>query len=490
MDEVEKSTAPVRHGFPNPKLGRMLDLMTKMPQFTRLSARVREISRHTSDFASLRAACIQDGIKQDLLQLVKQNRDIPDELPVLGAAPPTTALYGMVGRGVAVVDVGSGNCMKIKRYTGELKITAVDPNLSNEGHVVKQFKGTLAEYSKNNANDNVYTSWMAVPQLSQEEVDLLQSSDGLHMVPDHDLLLDQGVAVKQELKVKVSTLGGHYYDNYIKWPGYAISPGYLLCPMFKKRKFVYHLDTQQKGPYVPQCDATPAGFYDLDFTDVTPKFDGVFRELENMPSGTTLTGRNGDYLSGPSQFSEHFCLHLEELDEVFVLLRIVQYRGYVPPHCGSTLRHFCEDVKIKINGKPVLPPPPWQQTGLASKVSLVWEDGDTTMFFDAPTDGLISRKDGADHYCKHMWTVDLLQADVPAVRAALNHEGYTLRIMGTWEEGINELTMLRDGPQVTMNIVKTRKDKHTRTSVDTVVYLLDRPTLAEQAAIGEYNIKA
>lgn len=493
MEDVEISTVPVRHGFPNPKYGRMLDLIRSVPQYRELAARIQQTARELGpgfSLADLRTSCTEAGIKAQVLALVDKNRGIQDQHPVMGAPPPTNTVYGMFGSGVNIVDVGSGNCMKIRRYTGSLKITAVDPNLLNESkHVIKEVKLSLADFLKPDpGQDLLFTSWMSMTQLSLHEEELLRASDGLHLVPDHELLVSQGIATRSGDSVEVRTFKGVYTDRFVSMRGVAVSPGYILAPTFRKRDVEVVLGPAVAGSYIPQIDAKPAGFYDLNFTDITPKFDGVPYELECDGGKAQLTGRNGDTNEGVCSFDEHLCLHIEELEGCYVLFRIVYYRGMIPPHHGSVLRAFCERVNVRINGKPVLGPPPWRGGEINTGVLLHWMDGEGHKVFKVPVDGVVTRVDGSDFYCKYMWTVDLKHADLAKVKKKLEDAGYTLKVVGEWFEGINELSLVRDGAAVTMRPLKPRRDKNRTTPVDTVLYLVDRPTLGESSVLNDAYI--
>ncbi|MCD1171636.1 hypothetical protein KPL84_00400, partial [Bacillus anthracis] len=63
-----------------------------------------------------------------------------DARPQLGAPPNSCQVYGRFSKGCNILDIGSGNCSKLARYTGTLKITAVDPDLADVGYVLNSIK--------------------------------------------------------------------------------------------------------------------------------------------------------------------------------------------------------------------------------------------------------------------------------------------------------------------------------------------------------------
>jgi len=490
----EKSTVPVRHGFPNPKYGRVLDLIRNIPAYRELATQIKAQATALGPgfrMADLKAQCTDIGVKERLRALVNANRDIPDESPVMGAPPPTNVVYGMFGQGTDIVDIGSGNCMKIKRYTGDLRITAVDPNLNNESrHVLNEFKMSATEFLQQHSGDLLFTSWMSMPQLSHAERDAILECDGLHLVPDHDLLVELGIGVRSGEFVTVRTIRGNYDDNFLALPGTSPSPGYVLSPSFRRRAIVATFTTASTmGEERPVINARPVGYYDLDFADLSPKFDGVSYELEFHESQAWLTGRNGAYRLGQvTGFPAHACFHLEDLGECWILFRVVQYRGMVPPHSGVCLRHFLSRVSIEIDGKPVLAPPRWEGQGLVTSVGLSWEDAGLRHYFDAPVDGVITRIDGSDFYCKYQWTVDLRYQDLAALRKEIAGQCLVLRVSKSEYSGIYEFAMVREGPVVILKPLKPRVDKTTATKLETVMYLLDRPTLGEVSVLTESSI--
>lgn len=498
MSSKEKSSIPVKHGFPNPCYGQALNLIRNVSEYRHLAARIRsEAARMranggTVDMAALFQQCADKGIKKDLQTLFEQQKTVPKENPVLGPPPPTNELYGRFGKGVSIVDVGSGNCMKLVRASGTLNITAVDPNLTNISRaVLTPVRDTLLGFFKQPSIDLdlIFTSFMSLPQISAAEWRPLLDFDGLHMVPDHMELIKNKIALVQEDgKIKVRTGVCDYVDHPVDIPGVALEPGYLLSPMFRRRNISidYGPEVVQQA-YSPTIDARPCGFYDLNFSDVGPKFDGVAHEIEVSSGQAYVVDRAGNQRIGLASVDFHFCLHVEELECCYILLRIVSWRGMIPPHHGDVMRYFIERVNINISGKPLLSSPRWEGGSFSDGPLLRWKEGDKFREFRAPVDGVISRERGKDYYCKYMWTVDVSENSLPAISKVLENGGYRLEIEGSFLPGLNECALTRSAAVVKLRPLKPRIDKTKETAPDTVLYLVDRPTLAETELItGTY----
>ncbi|MCD1185623.1 hypothetical protein, partial [Leptospira sp. Pond_2020] len=302
--------------------------------------------------------------------------------------------------------------------------------------------------------------------------------DGLHLIPDHQLLKRMGVASQQEGRVVVHTPFGDYQDYPVLLGGSTTEPGYLLAATYREREIAIQLGDPLQIEYKPVSECTPCGFSDMDLYDLGPKFDGVFHELEVKDQQAYMVERAGKQRIGSVEgFEEHLCLHLEELEKAYVLLRVVSFRGYVPPHCGDSLRAFLSRVKMKINQKPVCPSPKWRH---GHKVELT--DPWTGCKFKAPVDGVISRKDGRDYYCKYQWTVDLFEHALESLTARLRAAGLTLE----WQPnaGLCEYGVSRELQVVKLVFLRQRLDKTKPTTLDTVMYLLQLPTLQEMQALS------
>lgn len=431
------------------------------------------------DIKALLARCSANGVKDRLRTAFNQYKQVPETPPVMAAPPPTNELYGRFANKTAIIDIGTGNSLKIKKFTGVLRVTAVDPNLTaDEGTVLKKLKMTAEEFLRlHRPEDPLITSFMSMCQIRSEcQIDIFKF-DGLHMLPDHDHLLAIGAAKVDGDKINVDTGRGVYADFPVPAGGYNLAAGYNLLPVFAKREISVTLSSEVSViTDFAVIDARPAGFHDLDLSDMGWKWDGTARELELYNGQAYLLDRAGRQQVGVSDFSGHICLHLEELAECFVLLRVVAHRGMIPPHCGFTLRTYAERVRLKINNKPVCGPPLWRA---GRQPKLVWYDDDgRAIEYTADTDGVISRINGNDYYCKYQWTVDLRDTTFPRLYKKLEDlamEGECEVKAGLWEYGVD-----RRDHKVTFTALRARHDKRKETTLDTVLFMLNKPTLSEK----------
>lgn len=484
---MDKSTVPVEHGFSNPFLARASHLVSSVNDFRELAILIQQEARSMRgkggvDIKQLLSNCHANGVKDRLRAAFNAYKAVPETSPTLGPPPPTNELYGRFGDKTAIIDIGSGNCLKLKKFTGVLKVTAVDPQLPDrDDHVLLKFKMTSSEFlAKHSPSDPIFTSYMSLCQLDDKQQIELLAYDGMHLIPNHDELLAIGAAKRDDGKVIVETGREVYADFPVPSGGYSVAAGYNLLAVFAKRDINVVLGSDVSiVSDVAVIDARPAGFNDMDLGDMGDKWDGVAYELEVFKGQAYLLDRAGRQRVGVADYQDHLCLHLEELAECFVLLRVMSHRGMVPPHCGFTLRTYAERVRLKINGKPVCGPPSWR-AGRAPEL-LLYDDHGVAKVFHAPTDGIISRSGGRDYYCKYQWTIDIRDTTVERLRTRLTEKGLDLKgdfKGGLWEYGINRREDIVD-----LIPLRLRNDKKKETTMDTIIYLMDKPTLAEMQAL-------
>lgn len=94
---------------------------------------------------------------------------------------------------------------------------------------------------------------------------------------------------------------------------------------------------------------------DMFVDEFTPKYAGTFMELKSVKGKFVLKDNLGKGIWGYGNAPD-MILHLEALEEGFVLLRVEKYRGFRPYHSLGMLEKFCSRVKIKLLNKHVRPP--------------------------------------------------------------------------------------------------------------------------------------
>lgn len=466
---MQKSAVPVAHGYPNPFYGRVQLLLEKQTELQKLVAEVKVVGRkhkkgHQWDFASVLNDLETTDVKERLRAVWEMMKTGKTE-PVLGPPPRPADLYGRFGEGCKILDIGSGNCSKLTRFTGSLKITACDKKPIDTKLVVRKLVGGI-EDNMDKIQGNFLTSFMSLTQVNPDTVKLLLQFDGLHLIPDLPLLEGNSVAVKQEDgRYKVNTLKGPFVDHPLDMPGMAVRVGYKLCPVYEETDIDVSLTAETSSGESPQIDATPEGIEDINYEDVTYKYDGVAVELELHGGQAYLTNRAEESRIGLTDFDKHLCVHLEDMGHYYVLLRVLAYKGLVPPHCGDTLRLFATKVRIRINGNPVIGPEAWDFRS---------EPG-------FPCDGLISRRGERDYYVKPHWTVDLYGESKDKIADALSNKGY--RLDADMQSGLWEYKLSRKEADITLTPIKPRRDKKKATTVETLLYLLEKKTLMELEAL-------
>nr|QFR59053.1 MAG: hypothetical protein [Bawangfen virus] len=466
---MSKSAVPIQHGFPNPMFERVFGLIQQQQELKALVSEVKTCARSNKSFGDL-CQSLRGGLFEERLRRVWEEMHQGKTEPVLGPPPRPCEVYGRFGVGVSVLDFGSGNCSKLSLFSGDLKFSVCDLKPVNTKLVVKILDGPLENHLTNEAK--FFTSFMFLSQATPSLAEGILNRDGIHLVPELSWLRREGVATPAgEDLWAVKTLKQTFFDREVNQPGLSLKNGYKLVVGFSAVDVEVNLGSEvSKGP-APDIDATPAGLEDINYEDVTYKYDGVPFELELHQGQAYLVNRAGEQFLGETNFKEHVCLHLERLSEEFVLIRIVEYRGMIPPHCGEVLRYFCSRVKMKINGLPVVGPECWDPHKRPS----------------FPYDGLISRVGERDHYHKAVWTLDLYPEGLPRLRRALEDKGFRLDVDDPPGEGLWEFAMHRDGAVVALQTVRRRFDKIKPTSPETALYLLDKKTLAEHEALTGYK---
>lgn len=465
-----KSAVPVQHGFPNPSYTRARGLVDRQEEIRRLVRQIQKVGDENRDdvgfdLKAVMTALEGTSVKERLRELWESQSSSQQAKPVMGPPPRPNTLYGRFGKGVSVFDIGSGNCAKLVPFSGVLKITASDVKDITTVHVFKVRLGPFLDHF-GTLGAELLTSFMSLTQLSAAELGMVKERDGMHVIPDLPVLLGNGTAYKCGNRVLVRTPRGTFDDAYVDLPGYVPKVGYKVCPIYQARDVVVALSPE--GNTVTdtiEVDATPAGIEDINLHDVSYKYDGVPFELEIFQKQAMLTNRAGLQFIGESDFGEHLCLHVERMEGSFRLIRVLAYRGMIPPHCGDTLRYFAERVKVTINDMPVLGPEKW----------------DPGRPFPIYVDGLISRTNERDFYHKFVWTVELVPGQNEKLCKELQSKGLVLRSQLT--EGLWEYKMWREGGEVFLNPIRERFDKMRPTTVETVLYLLEKKTLPEVQAL-------
>lgn len=398
---------------------------------------------------------------------VAHHQDAPTQ--VAPRPPPRRSLYGRIADGEKIVDVGAGDCAKIKDQQGRLRITAIDPNVANLETGISHAREVEVEDLT-----QTVVSFNSIVQMPEPVRARMTEVDGLHVYPDHDFLKIYGCAVEQDdgaVAVNVYTHNGPlvYVDSKIDLPSLEVSPGYRLAATFERESYSLPLKLPKgpKGAYTPKSSCGPGAGNVVSWSQASWKWDGVFYEFEAYDDQAYLTGRDGCSSSVPFKM-KRLCLHLEYIEKAkcFVLLRIIMYNGFIPPHCLETLNYFVQRVRIILDGKPVLGPGTLSQPPVLRGAL-------------CPVDGIILRENETDYYIKPEWTVDLNPAGVMTIQRRSAEMGFRLLVSGGVQEGLWEYSVVRAGDDLTLTPMRPRPDKLTGTTAATFEKVLSLPTLSE-----------
>lgn len=476
------STYPVGRTVVNQSFTYVSTMIEDAAYFRSLAARIS--AKSIELFGTRRISAEQKQVlmthlkEEQQLFLAKTRAAKTVEPPPLVAPPPPprNELYGRIADGMKITDVGSGDDTKLRSHSGRLRITCVDPKLESSDVTVTRVPRPVEACDIS----GLVTSFNVLPQLDPDSAAALKivESDGLHVIPDHDVLLGTGCAKKVNDKVEVLVVkdGSHvtYKDYYINFPGYETN-GYKICPFYQKRTLRLPVPRPPDviGPspegtnYTPKIQAAPAGLENANWADMTWKYDGEAYELESDGDKIYLTARNGELIEVDYSCGVKFCIHMEYVPECacFVLFRVVMYNGFIPPHSGELLRHFTSKVHIDVGGLPVVAPP---RLGTSPVLNGCL----------APVDGVIFREEQMDYYCKKVWTLDLYPSDIARTEDTLRAAGWepNVECIGA---GLHEYQLMRMNGVATLRPVRQRYDKKVATSQSTVARILSLPTLSE-----------
>lgn len=368
---------------------------------------------------------------------------------IMPPAPSPKILYNRVAD-CDVVDIGSGDCEKLKRC--QAKVTAVDCEVvENPHYVVNKLDCNieLLDFMEQRPGA-IVTSFNSLSQL--HNVGQVVQYDGLHVVPD----------IKHVKKI--ATLGADEYGDY--WgkfkdrdnglAGDVITEGYLGVNTYAERRIRFKPVRRTKidCDLLPQCE--DIYYRPIGYTS-TPKYDGECMFLVSKGGSYFLISRDKTGYRLTSGGAPDMVLMLEKLPrvgkpEAFCILRVMDYNGYYPFHGYQNLWNFFKNVNVRIGGVRLYPP---GHSDLAR--------------FD--TDGEIFRMGQLDFRFKTHLTVDI--PDPMALIKSLESKcGYVIDCPDP-HDGLCEYELQTSGNgSYRLVYVRDRPDKTNATSVDKIARML------------------
>lgn len=367
----------------------------------------------------------------------------PQVEPQMPPAPSPMRVYNRVGERT-IVDVGSGDCKNLSKAKTSCVATDIMP-VENIHMPVKQIDATTPDIVKEAMSNNaILTSYNSLTQL--KSLDCVKEVDGLHVYPDTEY-------IRHEMKAELDTDGGvevlrHKFTDYVHDDlerGDEVCPGYKCKTFYAPRKIrlkkiSYINSTGFKVP-IRDLDYRPCG-------KTTPKYDGLCLMLDGYSK--RLVTRDGIGVRLDHELD--FVLHLEKLPkhgkaEAYVLLRVLEYRGFVPFHGLGSLESFCQSVDLRIDDVKVHPP--------GSEALVCY-----------PVDGVIARHNDVDYRWKTTYTVEVENIErVSQAIEKLGHEPVFL----TTGSGLCEYKVWARKDAIVFDLVGPRRDKTEETDPAVIV---------------------
>lgn len=371
--------------------------------------------------------------------IVKRIDDTPLTPGVMPQRPPPKTLYGRVDSSAELYDVGAGSGAKLRRHlagTG-IEIKGCDPG-SGCSEIDRCTFSTAVKESRVPEGATV-TTFNSATQLTEEEEQMLSEFDGIHVFPDMTELQKIGVAkAEPEGLYRCGDQRGRVWlDRQCKLDGQVkVKEGYAGANTYKKRNIT--LKTRKSNIKGSGFDThTRPGTFVGD-PDLGHKFDGEMLRIDSTDGQVVVQNRAGEVEVGQADDKTKFSLLCEKVkDETgtvvgLVLIRILLWGSMVPFHGGPALRAFTRRVRLKWNGKPLLPPPPYDPRDLTHKTRRFVRVGSKLI----PVDGRIRRTQQMDYYDKFTWTVDLRKDKT--IPALLERE-FNIPVVFEWGEVTDQL---------------------------------------------------
>jgi len=422
---------------------------------------IQEIGSFAEDFFKIGAE-FGDFLEDEFLELAMEKygdrldmvldayEQVPEELPSMPAAPPPQAVYSRCALDTPVLDLGSGDGRKAEK--SGIKNIVLSDKVKNTRPCSKKYIAFDAEVDEVK-DDRVITSNMVLTQV--RNLEKITATDGVHLVPDCAFLRTMGAKEEDGALVVVSK-GKVFrdYDHHLK--GLEIQPGYLGVNTFKPRSLYINIVGGPLKLGAPSLLPVLEGVV-ISGPDVTPKFDGVQLFLDCKKDGTgCLVNRSGCGFKISHDTGISMQLLLEEVGDVkkvtYVLTRIYGFNGFLPWHAIGNLENFTKNVKIEIDGWPVISPTDKGAAGL-------------------PTDGYIVRKGELDYRVKSQVTIDLDDSTYRDLVSKLE-EGCFSYTIDPKEPGLVEYLYSCDHGDHHFKHVKKRVDKRSPTSISTISYYM------------------
>lgn len=403
------SHVPVVSQTKHPFHQAMLELVNSRPIFAVLAEQVRDrvvkITPNSYDHVALMSSldagvlakckqAIKDAMSKERLTIEPRGPPRP---------PPNTFLYGRIQPNTKVVDVGGGDGKRLVNYHSPDKVTIVDPAPGNVSSAPKEQK----PFTKDILPEQTVVSFNAMIQgdLAKQ----LEDRDGIHVVPDHDKLIEDGVMQRDGDQVS----GHGYEDVYFKPRGETFG-SYRGCNTYARRDILFTIGEFGPSGKAPLPLFGERAIKNIPDGEATVKYTGDFFRLRH--DGLKAEARRRDGARAPCAAKGVACgFYLEYAAGHFRLLAVESYRNYRPFHSLCELENFLNRVRLVIayNGRVhrVLPP------------DRVGDDYDS-LVREGLVEGKVFRRGGRDILVKHWLTFTVTPHTVGCLVNVLRAHGF------------------------------------------------------------------
>ena len=388
----------------------------------------------------------------ELDSVIDAYEDAPEQLPYMPPSPNPVVLYGRIMPSQPILDIGSGDGRKAER--SKIRDLVLSDKVVPEGNYSRRWVQLDVEEPglQEIGEQRVLTSNMLLSQV--HNIQNVLDCDGIHIVPDVDYLKTLGAieangVIVTRFREKEFKDIQHDYGG-----GYLVSPGYLGICSFKRRDINILLDraVRVRPPDLPPISDAK---FNLD-PYTTPKYDGtqIFFELKSDGTGIAVNrAGHGRILKHDVDFVVQFIAEYIRPKKLYVLLRLMVFRGFVPWHDVHVLSRFCTKVMVNINCMDLYSP-------------------DDPRLSKCPSDGMIMRVCELDYRIKGKVTIDMDKEEWSRYCASFDRNSVPYEMVDPPGDEITEYLVHEDDGIYIFERIRLRVDKNTTTDFKTFMYLV------------------
>jgi len=351
--------------------------------------------------------------------------------------PPMSELYDRVVVGQRVLDVGSGNGLKLISFSKQVKLRTCYHHCNS---LLKHVNHLRKTFQKSDLQDEIVTSRMALSQ--NKDISEFDNVDGLHVVPNLSEMAAYGYSSRKEDGSYVTVSSKETFVDYEHGlPSQSLGTFYRGVNTYADCDVNLQFTDKIELPGVLiNTSEGQRPLYKVPILEPTVKLDGMLYALRIGREKALLQAR-GTKLGSvcKTSFKSTAFLLLERYKDDFHLVRIKEYKGFRPFHSLSCLEYFLQKVRLSIDGRLVKPP-----IRFPSNIK---------------GEGLVSRIKGIDYLVRYHRSFDVARGCEGSLVSLLHHFGVTCQLDGKGTGPINEFIL--EG-----NILRFHKERPDKTTPD------------------------